>query len=148
MKSKDNKISLFQKVRDWKAIRGIGNNGLSLDKRLQSQFQRVQQEITEVHEAIVNEDWEEFQDAIGDSIVTLINIADIAGYDAEDCLKKAFDVIYLRKGLVSKTGDFVRYGKLNKELQEICDELQGNSGSEYFLEEDIEQFGPNNFKSE
>jgi len=56
----------FEEVREWKEIRGIGaENGLSLDKRLQSQFQRVQQEVTEIHEAIVLEDWDEFIDAIG-----------------------------------------------------------------------------------
>lgn len=142
-----NKIKKFEEVRNWSEMRGIGADlSKSLDKRLQSQFQRVQQEITEVHESIVLEDWDEFQDAIGDSIVTLINIAKIAGFDAEDCLDKAFNVIKYRKGLTQPAGDFVRYGKLNKEDQLICDEKQGNSGNQYFAEDQFDVLKPENFK--
>jgi NTP pyrophosphatase (non-canonical NTP hydrolase) len=137
----------FEDVRQWKKIRGIGgNDSVSLDKRLQSQFQRVQQEITEIHEAIVLEDWDEFQDAIGDSIVTLINIADIRGDKAEDCLEKAFDVIKYRKGLTRPTGDFVRYGKLSQEEKLICDEKQGSPGNQYFTEKDLYTLKPENFR--
>lgn len=140
-------VKEFEEVRQWKKIRGIGaDNGMSLDKRLQSQFQRVQQEVSEIHEAIVLEDWDEFVDAIGDSIVTLINIADIKGLNAEECLAKAFDVIKLRKGLTRPTGDFVRYGKLSGEDKLICDEKQGNPGNEYFLDSDISSLSPENFK--
>jgi NTP pyrophosphatase (non-canonical NTP hydrolase) len=140
-------IKEFQAVRDWKSIRGIGGDDTqSLDKRLQSQFQRVYQEVGEIHEAVVLEDWDEFIDAIGDTIVTLINIAAIRGDKAEDCLEKAFNVIKLRKGLTRPTGDFVRYGKLSSEDKLICDEKQGNTGSEYFLESDLETLTPENFK--
>lgn len=140
-------IKEFEEVRQWKKIRGIGGNeDMSLDKRLQSQFQRVQQECTEIHDAIVLEDWEEFEDAIGDTIVTLINIADIKGVKAEDCLAKAFNVIKLRKGLTRPTGDFVRYGKLADEDKATCDLKQGNIGNQYFLEEDLPKLSPENFK--
>lgn len=137
----------FQEVRNWKEIRGIGaDNGLSLDKRLQSQFQRVQQEVSEIHEAIVLEDWDEFQDAIGDAIVTLVNIASIKGLKAEDCLAKAFNVIKYRKGLTRPTGDFVRYGKLSDEDKLICDEKQGNPGNQYFEESALDYLTPEYFK--
>lgn len=140
-------IQRFEDVRNWSEIRGIGGDeSIEMDRRLQSQFQRVQQEITEIHESIVLGDWDEFQDAIGDSIVTLINIAKIRGDKAEDCLDKAFSVIELRKGLTRPTGDFVRYGKLNDEEKAICDEKQGNPGNQYFLKEDLEKFTPENFK--
>lgn len=136
----------FQDVRDWKAIRGVGESSQTLDKRLQTQFQRVQQEVTEIHEAIVLEDWEEFQDAIGDTIVTLINIADIAGYNAEDCLAKAFDVIKNRKGITTEASDFIRYGKLSDELKKVCDEQQGSPGNEYFTDEMLQVLEPKDFK--
>lgn len=140
-------IKEFNDVRQWKEIRGIGaDNGLSLDKRLQSQFQRVQQEVLEVHEAIVLEDWDEFEDAIGDAIVTLINIADIKGVNAEECLAKAFNVIKLRKGLTRPSGDFVRYSKLSKEDQLICDGKQGNAGDQYFEESALNWLTPDSFK--
>ena len=140
-------IKEFQAVRDWKSIRGIGGDDTqSLDKRLQSQFQRIYQEVGEIHEAIVLEDDEELIDAIGDTIVTLINIAAIKGVTAEECLEKAFNVIKLRKGLTRPTGDFVRYGKLSKEDQLICDEKQGNAGDQYFTEDAFSFLTPESFK--
>lgn len=140
-------IKEFEDVRNWKKLRGIGGDSNSPRAlRLQSQYQRVMQEAIEIHEAIVLEDEDEFQDAIGDTIVTLINLADIAGYNAEDCLKKAFDVIRLRKGITRPTGDFVRYAKLARSDQEWCDENQGNPGSDYFEESSLDLLGPNSFK--
>ena len=114
-------IKEFEEVRQWKKIRGIGaDNGMSLDKRLQSQFQRVQQEVSEIHEAIVLEDWDEFIDAIGDSIVTLINIADIKGLNAEDCLAKAFDVISLDfRGHGKSSGLYTFTDKEPKDLKTV-----------------------------
>lgn len=140
-------IKEFEDVRQWKEIRGIGGDvEQSLDKRLQSQFQRVYQEVGEIHEAVVLEDWDEFEDAVGDTIVTLINIAAIKGVPAEECLAKAFNVIRLRKGLTRPTGDFVRFGKLSKEDQLICDEKQGNAGDQYFTEDAFSFLTPDSFK--
>lgn len=140
-------IKEFEDVRQWKEIRGIGGDAeQSLDKRLQSQFQRVYQEVGEIHEAVVLEDWDEFEDAVGDAIVTLINIAAIKGVPAEECLAKAFNVIRLRKGLTRPTGDFVRYAKLSKEDQSICDEKQGNAGDQYFTEAAFSFLTPDSFK--
>lgn len=139
-------IKEFEQVRQWKKMRGIGSTGASHDKMLQSQMQRVFQEIVEVHDAIVKEDWAEFIDAIGDSIVTLINISDINGDKAEECLESAFNVIKLRKGLTQPTGDFVRYAKLSEEDQKICDEKQGNPGNQYFDESMLEVLKPEDFK--
>ena len=139
-------IKEFEDVRQWKKIRGIGGSeDAPMKDRLQSQWQRVIQEVIEIHEAIVLEDDEEFMDAIGDTIVTLINIADIKGVTAEECLEKAFGVIKLRKGLTRPTGDFVRYAKLSQEDQEICDMKQGSKGNQYFAEEQLSHLNPVNF---
>jgi NTP pyrophosphatase (non-canonical NTP hydrolase) len=140
-------IEQFEKVRQWKKIRGVGGKaGEPLMNRLQSQYQRVMQEVVEIHEAMVDNDDDEFQDAIGDAIVTLINLADIADYKAEDCLEKAFNVIKLRKGITREVGDFVRYGKLSDEDKLLCDEKQGSPGSEYFNELELDKLEPENFK--
>lgn len=145
----------FQQVRDWKKIRGIGGDidvshldeaELKTFMLAQMQYQRFLQEGVEIHDALVKNDEEEFQDAVGDTIVTLINIADIKGYNAEECLAKAFDVIKLRKGLTSPQGDFVRYGKLNSEDQDVCDKKQGNAGDQYFNEKELEFLTPEKFK--
>lgn len=124
-------IQEFEAVRHWAAIRGV--NGATTDV----QYQRFLQEAVEIHDAITKQDEEEFQDAIGDTIVTLINLAVTGGYSAEDCLQKAFEVIEKRKGLTTHNGDFIRYGKLGETEQAICDKLQGNPGSEYWEFEPI-----------
>jgi len=142
-------IQKFEDVRNWSELRGIGGDeSKPLIDRLQSQYQRVLQEAVEIHNAIVLKDWDEFVDAIGDTIVTLINLAKIKGLKAEDCLDSAFDVIELRKGLTQEVGDFVRYNKLSKDDKLICDQKQGNPGEQYFLKEDITKLKPENFKKE
>jgi NTP pyrophosphatase (non-canonical NTP hydrolase) len=132
-------IKRFEDVRQWGAIRGLG------EASDQAQYQRFLQEAVEIHEAMVNNDEEEFQDAIGDTIVTLINLAKTRGYNAEDCLDKAFGVIECRKGL-TRNGSFIRYGKLDPEDQNICDEHQGNPGDEYFGSNQLEHLQPDDFK--
>ena len=119
-------INRFEDVRNWGKIRGIDSASF------QRQYQRVLQEVVEIHDAYNNDDMEEVSDAIGDTIVTLINLARTVGMNAEDCLDGAFSVIEHRKGL-NFNGDFVRYKKLSVSDQEICDRKQGNPGNEYFL---------------
>jgi NTP pyrophosphatase (non-canonical NTP hydrolase) len=46
-------------------------------------------------------------DAIGDSLVTIIILADILGYDPANCLQEAYDVISKRKG-ETKDGCFIK----------------------------------------
>lgn len=131
----------FENVRQWGAIRGLGT------AEFQQQYQRVLQEIVEIHEAYIADDHKEVKDAIGDSIVTLINLAKTVDENAEDCLEEAFNIIELRKGLTIK-GSFVRYGKLSDEDKLLCDEKQGNPGNEYFKREDLDTLTPENFKKD
>lgn len=131
----------FEDVRKWGSMRGI--DGASF----QRQYQRVLQEVVEIHDAYNNDDMEEVSDAIGDTIVTLINLAKTVNMDAEDCLSGAFDVIKCRKGL-NKSGDFVRYAKLGKSEQVICDELQGSPGDQYFDEKLYGDLTPYHFDAE
>jgi len=123
---------IWSRVRQWGAIRGI-------DKvKPQVQYQRFLQEAVEIHEALVNDDAGEFIDAIGDTIVTLINLANTKGLNAEDCLNVAFTEIEKRKGLTTSNGDFKRYGKLDTYSKAVCDDQQGNSGSEFFVRNDLQ----------
>lgn len=139
-------IKEFEAVRKWSGIRGIGSDKTQdLYVRLQSQYQRVLQETVEIHEAMVKNDTEEFIDALGDTLVTLINIAKIKGVLLENCLESAFGVIELRKGLITPEGDFVRYAKLSDEDKLICDEKQGNPGNQYFLRENMSKLSPDSF---
>ena len=132
-------IKRFEDVRDWGAVRGI--DGASF----QRQYQRVLQEVVEIHDAYNDEDMAEVSDAIGDTIVTLINLAKTVGMRAENCLDSAFSVIEFRKGL-NFDGDFVRYAKLLPEDRVLCDEKQGNPGEQYFLPEKNGLLTPESFK--
>jgi len=139
-------IKEFENVRQWKALRGIGHN-VSEDsfKAAVSQFNRVQQEVNEILDAIVVNDPTEMRDSVGDTIVTLINISNILGFEAEDGLSQAFDVIELRKGITTAVGDFVRYGKLSDEDKVWCDENQGAPGDQYFARESLQTLNSSNF---
>jgi uncharacterized protein YabN with tetrapyrrole methylase and pyrophosphatase domain len=120
----------FQDVRNWGAIRGLNKS------TFQRQFQKCLQEMVEIHDAYNNDDIDEISDAIGDTIITLINLGKIKDVDmnSEDCLDDAFGVIEYRKGL-NIDGDFIRYHKLNIENKNICDKKQGSVGNEYFTKE-------------
>ena len=133
-------IERFEDVREWGKIRGIDG------AKFQKQYQRFLQEGIEIHDAFNKEDREEVIDAIGDTIVTLINLAKTQGLSAEDCLDAAFGVIEFRKG-ISFDGDFVRYGKLSPKYQGVCDLQQGNPGNQYFKPEDKHLLSPESFTS-
>jgi len=137
----------FEDVRKWKEIRGVGGNPQEDEVFVNaiSQYNRVLQEVNEILDALVEGDEEEFQDAIGDSIVTLINLSSVKGYKAEDCLDKAFGVIRNRKGITQPHGGFVRYGKLSDEDKRWCDDHQGNYGNEYFTDEMLNDLTKSDF---
>ena len=135
-----NTHNLFKEVRNWAKIRGIEG------AKPEVQLYRMLEEVSEVAKGLAENDEHEFKDAIGDTIVTLINLAGTKGYKAEDCLDQAFSVIELRKGL-NKNGSFVRYMKLSDEEKEICDKKQGNPGNEYFTKDMLNILKPKDFLS-
>jgi len=120
-------MTIWERVREWGKLRGIN----SVEDQVQ--YQRFLQEAVEIHDAMINNDDKEFIDAIGDTIVTLINLANTKGLLAEDCLEAAFSIIEFRKGITTPRGDFVRYGKLDPMFKIICDKQQGNPDNEYYL---------------
>lgn len=119
-------MNMFEKVREWGKLRGVD----SVDS--DTQYQRFLQEAVEIHDAMIKGDIEAFDDAIGDTIVTLINLANTKGLKAENCLENAYEVIANRKGLTTDKGDFIRYAKLSEQDRLECDLRQGNPGCEYF----------------
>ena len=62
------------------------------------QYAKTVSEIGELGDAIIKDDVEEQIDAIGDSVVTLIILANQLGFDIEDCLESAYNVIKNRLG--------------------------------------------------
>lgn len=72
-----------------------------------AQWEKTQEEVNELKEALQNNDFEGISDAIGDSIVTLFLQAEIQKINIVDCLQGVYDIISKRSG-VMKNGKFVK----------------------------------------
>ncbi len=74
-----------------------------------AQLNKVIEEVGEIAHEITrnNYDSDELEDAIGDSMVTLIILADILGMNPVECLDEAYCAIRRRKGS-TKEGTFVK----------------------------------------
>lgn len=73
------------------------------------QFAKCQEECGEIaHELTRNHyNTPELNDALGDTFVTLIILADILGYDLVSCLEEAYGVIKDRRGR-TMNGSFIK----------------------------------------
>ena len=93
--------ALIESVKNWGRARNITNP----DK----QTLKVIEEASEIVREIVRGRYDsiDLQDAIGDTTVTLIVLADILGYDFLECLELAYDTIKDRTGK-TKDGTFVK----------------------------------------
>jgi len=92
----------FQHIRNWAEQRGLYAKG-----DVKTQYVKLQEEAGELAKAIINDDHEEFIDAIGDCIVVLTNLAHLGGVKIEDCINSAYDVISKRTGKM-QNGTFVK----------------------------------------
>lgn len=92
---------LIEKIKEWGRNKGIDNP----DKQLMKCYE----EINEITREFVRGRHRTLGvvDAIGDTAVTLIILADILGYDFTECLREAYDVIAIRTG-VTIDGSFVK----------------------------------------
>jgi len=91
-----------QNVLDWAKEKGI------LDKATPiAQAEKTLEEANELIEAIKADDKAEIKDALGDIMVTIIIGAEMQGWDIEDCLQTAYDVIKGRTGKMID-GQFVK----------------------------------------
>ncbi len=111
---------LIEKVKQWGLERGItGPNGKGT---LLAQLSKTQEELTETRDAAVamlihqtdkanpTNFWvakADLEDGIGDTTVTLILAAEMAGLDFQDCLQAAYDEISGRTGKMIG-GQFVK----------------------------------------
>ena len=71
------------------------------------QFEKVQEEVTEIARAIVNNDKVELIDAIGDTFVTITLLAKQNGLKIEDCIASAYQEIKDRTGR-TENGKFIK----------------------------------------
>ena len=92
----------FEPIRDWAKERGIYEKGT-----VRVQFSKLLEEVEELNQAILEKDKRELIDAVGDCVVVLTNLSELAGVKIEDCINIAYKVIKNRKG-VMKNGNFIR----------------------------------------
>lgn len=74
-----------------------------------AQLNKVIEEVGEIAHEISRNNYssDELKDAIGDTLVTVVILSDILGYDPISCLKLAYDEISNRTGQ-TKNGTFVK----------------------------------------
>lgn len=83
----------FEPIRTWAFDKGILSKG-----DVKTQYIKLQEECGELAKALLNDDKEEIIDALGDCTVVLVNLSALAGYNLEDCINSAYNVIAKRQG--------------------------------------------------
>jgi NTP pyrophosphatase (non-canonical NTP hydrolase) len=92
----NNMNELIQNVLQWgidKNITGANGKGTRY-----GQADKMLEEANETHMAVNTNDLRDVKDGIGDTVVTLILLADMYGWTLEECLQVAYDVISKRTG--------------------------------------------------
>jgi len=92
----------FGLIRDWAKQRGLYDAG-----NPHTQYVKLQEEAGELAQAILKQDKPEIQDAIGDMVVVLTNLAHLEGFTIEDCIDAAYTEIAARTGKMIN-GTFVK----------------------------------------
>ena len=86
-------MSTFNLIRDWASARNLINGATPA-----AQFQKLGEEFGELGRALVEDNPEKIQDAIGDMIVVLTIMGAQLNLPVEDCIQAAYDEIKDRKG--------------------------------------------------
>jgi len=97
-----NNIEIFDNIRRWAKERNLYEQGNPHTK-----YVKLMEESGELAEAILKQDYGEIQDAIGDMIIVLTNLAHLQSLKIEDCIYSAYDEIKNRKGKMIN-GTFVK----------------------------------------
>lgn len=117
--TKTDMTELIEQVKAWGVSKGItGPNGKAT---LLSQLSKTQEELTETRDAavalsiyreidsdsLISFSMDELKDGIGDTLVTLILAAELAGLTLEECLEAAYNEIKDRTGSM-QNGQFIK----------------------------------------
>jgi NTP pyrophosphatase (non-canonical NTP hydrolase) len=98
----DPNANVYDLIRSWALNKGIYTSGDS-----KTQYVKLMEESGELARAILKRDKREIKDAIGDMVVVLTNLAYLEGFDIEDCVTSAYEVIKSRTGKM-ENGTFVK----------------------------------------
>ena len=95
-----NTDTLIEEIIKWGKDKGLNDP--------KAQTNKVIEEVGEIaHEVSRNKNGAEFNDAIGDSLITIIILASINGKDPRKCLEDAYNEIKNRKGR-TENGTFIK----------------------------------------
>jgi len=95
-------LNRFDLIRTWANKRGLYDKGDT-----KTQYLKLMEEAGELGRAILKDDQPEIVDAIGDMVVVLTNLSELAGYKIEHCIDEAYKVISKRTGKM-QNGTFVK----------------------------------------
>lgn len=96
--------SVFERIRGWSKYHGLLDGG-----DVKTQYVKLMEECGELADAIIKNDREAFEDAVGDIVVVLTNLCALAGYaNIEDCVEQAYEVIRERR-LKLENGTLKKY---------------------------------------
>ncbi len=85
----------------WSEARGIIPNSTSV-----AQYRKAQEEMHELHTALINRNRADIIDGLGDVLVCLINVAALENVDLTHCLLTAYLQIKDRQGTLLPNGIF------------------------------------------
>ena len=118
---------LLDKVEFWAKVRGLDK----ADPR--DQFLKCTEEFGEIAHAMARNNRTDLIDALGDTVVTLIILAQQHGLRIEECLSVAYGEIKDRKGMLIKgvfikSDDFtanqwMKFNELNKQAEDSLKKL-------------------------
>ena len=92
----------FDKIRMWANERGLYSGGDTKTQTL-----KLMEEAGEICRAVLKVDKQATMDGIGDCVVVLTNLAELAGTSIEDCIDLAYNEIKNRTGKMSN-GTYVK----------------------------------------
>ena len=95
----------FEAIRKWahdKKLYGHANSSLS------GQALKLGEETGETQKAVLKKDTPEILDGIGDVVVVLTSLAELAGESIETCIQLAWEQIRTREGYTNTDGDFIK----------------------------------------
>lgn len=91
---------LIDAVMSWGVDKGLNDPKAQLNK--------VMEEVGEIAHEVTRDNYDfSFADAIGDTLVTVIILSSMCGFDPRTCLLQAYNVIKDRKG-ATKNGTFIK----------------------------------------
>lgn len=90
-------------VIDWAKARQIIPNSTP-----EAQFLKAVSEVGELADAVNKGQLPEIKDAVGDTLVCLINMCELLGISLTECLSLAYDEIKDRRGTLLPNGVFVK----------------------------------------